>query len=489
MFHHNMSNLCPSIEMRLQEVNCGAGTSENQRRESPEKMSIDRMAKSDSFKNEENDDTKKIEVKKENRATNRRRKSDQPMKLIGAKKIVLISLTSTILLFGVSAIQSLATSHQYPIKHVNTLGNYHQYLSHLLLHLEREQRQHMQSSPNQMNNNNINNISNDNNVIQSRAHQQTPLTSTIEPHNQYQQLQRQSNGWQPYWNPENDNLQQSQQQTTKVPLVNFDSSVAQNQDLIKNPSQSQSQIQKPDSSQGIYLGNLVATTPTLNRQITRPMFYEMGLASTKAIQIESVTNQDPEHPTTGNELPISHHSIHSPMLVMSNTIASNAPKSQSNLDAQREGRMADMTSGVEPLAQDKPAESVDSDNNGNNNGNNNNNGNSNNNGKQTSSKEGESRNTQLSTDSIEPRQKRRMWNRILKKAEWNYLFVELSKVFLRYFLDLALKDIVGKQGGSSALSSSGSSGSDGTTSRKKLDAQSEIADVLKEFVKTAISNL
>lgn len=85
--------------------------------------------------------------------------------------------------------------------------------------------------------------------------------------------------------------------------------------------------------------------------------------------------------------------------------------------------------------------------------------------------------------SIEPRQRRRMFNRILKKAEWNHLFVELSKVFLRYFLDLALKDIINKQGGERA------SGDSSTSGRKKLDAQSELADVFKEFVKAAISNM
>lgn len=79
---------------------------------------------------------------------------------------------------------------------------------------------------------------------------------------------------------------------------------------------------------------------------------------------------------------------------------------------------------------------------------------------------------------VESRQKKRIFNRILKKAEWNHLFMEISKVLVRYFLDLALKDIIGKQ-----------SGSDGTTSRKKLDAQSELADMFKEFVKNAISNI
>jgi hypothetical protein len=90
--------------------------------------------------------------------------------------------------------------------------------------------------------------------------------------------------------------------------------------------------------------------------------------------------------------------------------------------------------------------------------------------------------TQLTKTPIEPRQRRRIFNRILKKAEWNHLFLELSKVFLRYFLDLALKDIIGKQSGSGAADSS-------TTGRKKLDAQSELTDMLKEFVKTAISNI
>lgn len=91
---------------------------------------------------------------------------------------------------------------------------------------------------------------------------------------------------------------------------------------------------------------------------------------------------------------------------------------------------------------------------------------------------------------IEPRQRRRIFNRILKKAEWNHLFVEVSKVFLRHFLDLALKDIIGKQSGASAVSlSSGSSGSESTSSRKKLEAQSELAELFKDFVKTAISNI
>jgi len=84
---------------------------------------------------------------------------------------------------------------------------------------------------------------------------------------------------------------------------------------------------------------------------------------------------------------------------------------------------------------------------------------------------------------IEPRQRRRLFNRILKKAEWNHLFFELSKVFLRYFLDLALKDIIGKQSGGTSSSSGSESG------RKKLDAQSELADLLRDSIKTAISNI
>lgn len=88
----------------------------------------------------------------------------------------------------------------------------------------------------------------------------------------------------------------------------------------------------------------------------------------------------------------------------------------------------------------------------------------------------------------EPRHRRRLFNRILKKAEWNTLFMELSKVFLRYFLDLALKDIIGKQSGA-GVGGASSPADSSTTSRKKLDAQSELADLLKDFVKTAISNI
>ncbi|KAG9509342.1 hypothetical protein GZH46_02144, partial [Fragariocoptes setiger] len=48
------------------------------------------------------------------------------------------------------------------------------------------------------------------------------------------------------------------------------------------------------------------------------------------------------------------------------------------------------------------------------------------------------------TANVEGRHRHRIFNRILKKADWNALFVELSKVFLRYFLDLVLNDMLGK---------------------------------------------
>ena len=88
--------------------------------------------------------------------------------------------------------------------------------------------------------------------------------------------------------------------------------------------------------------------------------------------------------------------------------------------------------------------------------------------------------------SIEPRQNRRVLSRILQKAEWNNLFVKLSKVLLKHLLEMALKDIVGKQSGDAA---SDSGATDSTTGRKKFDTQSEVADLFKDFVKTAVSNL
>lgn len=94
--------------------------------------------------------------------------------------------------------------------------------------------------------------------------------------------------------------------------------------------------------------------------------------------------------------------------------------------------------------------------------------------------------------SIEPRSRRRMFNRILKKAEWNHLFVELSKVFLKYFLDLALKDLIGKQSGERAagiVSSAISEVVDNSTGKKSGVAQSDIADLLKDFVKAALANM
>ena len=88
--------------------------------------------------------------------------------------------------------------------------------------------------------------------------------------------------------------------------------------------------------------------------------------------------------------------------------------------------------------------------------------------------------------SIEPRQRRRLFARILKKAEWNHIFVEVSKVFLQHFLEMALKDIIGKQSGAS---STAAAGTDSTSGRKKLDVQSELADLLRDIIKNAISNI
>lgn len=96
----------------------------------------------------------------------------------------------------------------------------------------------------------------------------------------------------------------------------------------------------------------------------------------------------------------------------------------------------------------------------------------------SSTTENQNKQPEQERQQVEPRTKHRMLRRILKKAEWNQLLVEISKVLVRYFLDLALKDIIGKQ-----------SGDNGTTSRKKLDAQSEVAELLREFVKSAIANI
>lgn len=91
--------------------------------------------------------------------------------------------------------------------------------------------------------------------------------------------------------------------------------------------------------------------------------------------------------------------------------------------------------------------------------------------------------------SIEPRSpRRRVLTRIMKKAEWSHLLAELSKVFIRYFLDLALKDMMGKSSGDRA--STDAVPTSATTGRKKLETHvSEFGDIFKEFVKTAIANM
>lgn len=254
------------------------------------------------------------------------------------------------------------------------------------------------------------------------------------------------------------------------------------------------------------------TTPTLNKQLVPPPppppsvphFYQFGLAQTSALQLEPDSSQTPPvvepmsvaqsslEPTKVAEPPnrAPEQQAHNPtrQLQSASNIGPNnqfqvsTPQSAAPVkqrESTRSGRQYH-----EPTEQ-LSSEQID--------------GTSPQ--QATSSSTGSSKSAQSKQEDetpvsapvekgVEPRQRRRMFNRILKKAEWNHLFVELSKVFLRYFLDLALKDIIGKQSGGASLSSdSGSSSSSSTSGRKKLDAQSELTDLLKDFVKTAISNM
>lgn len=262
------------------------------------------------------------------------------------------------------------------------------------------------------------------------------------------------------------------------------------------------------------LASLKPTAPSINRQIIPPpSFYELALTPINTVQLEQVLRHGPPEPESSDNketlvglassqqarqngarsLNAHHQLLHQPvepnLLPMNPTERSNMFQQQAfepnfgvsslNLNSKKEIEQVQNSENNQPKNANEDNKSNSS--NGNGNGNNNNAGetskvsidNDNNNKNNNNNNE-----LQVVDKAIEPRQKRRIFNRILKKAEWNHLFVELSKVFLRYFLDLALKDIIGKQ-----------SGGDTTTSRKKLDAQSELTDLLKDFVKTAISNI
>lgn len=235
------------------------------------------------------------------------------------------------------------------------------------------------------------------------------------------------------------------------------------------------------------------TTPSIGRQLMGPpQFYEFALSPTNAVQLEHVSGDERE-PTNTAGAPL----ISSPSLRMSGGKSLMPPPSGQAMstDNQAEGSNLSgviarnngqqVSSGKEQASNShrgeesehsSKAQAAEEQANSNNNNNNSNNAQDTSN---SGSANQDSTSQQAVDKTIEPRQRRRIFNRILKKAEWNHLFVELSKVFLRYFLDLALKDIIGKQSGST----------DSTTSRKKLDAQSELTDLLKDFVKTAISNI
>lgn len=201
---------------------------------------------------------------------------------------------------------------------------------------------------------------------------------------------------------------------------------------------------------------VASTTPTLNRQLPAPL-YEIGLAPANALQLETSgadeAGQPRSTPSMGQQQLLQ-------QVVVPDTGRQQQPATRTRSGKQvadLQVRDSSQASAGDPASQEEPQKATP----------------------------GEASLQQV--DKIEARQKRRMFNRILKKAEWNHLFVELSKVFLRYFLDLALKDIIGKQSG--VGSGASSSTSDATSGRKKLDAQSELADLLRDFVKTAISNI
>lgn len=230
-----------------------------------------------------------------------------------------------------------------------------------------------------------------------------------------------------------------------------------------------------------------STMASISRQIQPPPnpFYELSFAPTNALQIEHLANNNNQ--ATDEQEPhfVGASSQPSPLRL-------EPPNQQQQLSPSTTARSIELPHQFEQNFQQQQqqsevdgrqtAESAD-------NNNNKASGESRNSQQQQQQQEQQQQQTAVaaSTDKIEPRQRRRLFNRILKKAEWNHLFVELSKVLLRYFLDLALKDIIGKQSG--AGSSAGSSSGTETTPRKKLDAQSELADLLKEFVKNAISNI
>lgn len=269
----------------------------------------------------------------------------------------------------------------------------------------------------------------------------------------------------------------------------------QESSALFNQQPQQQQPQHPAASQDQFVSyqhrpatmlDAASTMPSINRQIQPPNpFYELSFAPTNTLQLEhqqhdrhmhhhQLDEQEPhfasamsqpspvrlEPPQQQQQQQQHHHSAGS-------TTARSIELPQQQHQQQSEVGGIQMT-----------PESAPTDNKG---------GESARNSQQQQEQQQQQQQQLQPVDKIEPRQRRRLFNRILKKAEWNHLFVELSKVFLRYFLDLALKDIIGKQSGSS-VGGSGSSSAE-TTSRKKLDAQSELADLLKEFVKNAISNI
>jgi len=205
------------------------------------------------------------------------------------------------------------------------------------------------------------------------------------------------------------------------------------------------------------------TTPTLSKQLMAPPFYELGLSPTNAIQIDTEDRPEGSQRTDG-----------------ARSLSGDVGRGAHEVTTSRSNNRAEQT------GQARGAESSARNQEDGNNGEGASGGGGNvgiGSGSNSGSQDDSPAESSTVEKNVEPRQRRRIFNRILKKAEWNHLFVELSKVFLRYFLDLALKDIIGKQGGG------GSGSGDTTTSRKKLDAQSELTDLLKDFVKNAISNI
>lgn len=216
------------------------------------------------------------------------------------------------------------------------------------------------------------------------------------------------------------------------------------------------------------------TTPPMSRQIMGPpQFYEFALSPTNAVQLEQVSGEDREG--SAATAPIAAASLRAngaKSMANPNNQADNQAEGSNAVGvvARNPGQQADQSNSNREQNDSSPSKAQDEPSSG---------GNNAQDASSAGSNQEQAAGQQAVDKTIEPRQRRRIFNRILKKAEWNHLFVELSKVFLRYFLDLALKDIIGKQSGST----------DTTTSRKKLDAQSELADLLKDFVKTAISNI